>query len=162
MAFTISSSAFADGQPIPEEYTREGKNVSPPLQWADVPTGTVQLALIVDDPDAPQAQPFIHWLIFAIPAEVEGLEAGRPREPRLEDPPGAFQGTNDFGDLGYDGPAPPPGSGDHHYRFELFALDRAIDAEPGVDHKTLRDRMVEAVIGRAILTGTYRTSEQRV
>jgi Raf kinase inhibitor-like YbhB/YbcL family protein len=155
----LTSPAFADGQPIAAEYTREGQNVSPPLEWSDLPAGTVQLALIVDDPDAPRPEPFVHWVIFAIPSDLSGLPRGVAKQAQLHDLE-AVQGTNDFGEIGYDGPQPPAGTGEHRYRFELFALDRALDADAKIDHKALRAAMAGAILERTMLTGVYRSVDE--
>lgn len=162
MAFRLTSSAFDDGEKIPSQHTREWDNLSPPLAWHDVPEGTVQLALIVDDPDAPREEPFVHWVCFAIPADRSGLPEGVDRNPQVNKLGGLAQGKNDFGEIGYDGPQPPPGTGEHHYCFELFALDRPLQLQPAVDHKALRAAMAGKVRGSTTLVGTYAHAEERV
>src|SRR5438874_11965395 len=126
MALDLTSTAFQEGQSIPKEYTGDGRNVSPPLQWSDPPTGTRSLALVCEDPDAPRGT-FTHWAIFNLPAESRELSAGVPAEPAL--PNGTAQATNDFGKVGYGGPSPPPGK-PHRYVFKLYALDRPLDVQP--------------------------------
>src|SRR2546422_8354396 len=91
---TVSSSAFKDGQPIPEEYTAYGKGRSIPLSWSDLPSGTRSIAIVMDDPDAKTPRPFVHWLIYDIPAATRSLDAGLPTKARLDTPKGALQGTN--------------------------------------------------------------------
>lgn len=162
MALALGSPAFEDGQPIPPEHTGDGNDTSPPLWWSDAPEGTAQLALIMDDPDAPTEEPFVHWVIFAIPPDLGGLPVGVPHDRQLNDLGGAAQGTNDFGRIGYGGPAPPAGSGPHRYRLELFALDRPLQLEPKVDHKALRAAMAGTILERTTFTGTYERIAERV
>ena len=126
MAFTISSSAFQEGQTIPTDYTCDGKGVSPPLTWSDPPAGTQSLALIVDDPDAPVGT-WLHWLIYNIPVGKEGLPENVPNEEQLAD--SMLQGLNDFRQFGYGGPCPPRGS-IHRYFFKLYALDTMLAIPP--------------------------------
>ena len=105
-------SAFADGQAIPQQYSCDGADQSPPLRWGEPPPGTKSFALIVDDPDAPGGT-FRHWGAFDIPADARSLSAGQAA---------GAQAVNDFGKTGYGGPCPPKGHGVHHYHFKLFAL----------------------------------------
>ena len=143
MTVQITSSAFAQGHAIPKKYTGEGSDVSPPLSWSAIPEGTKELALICDDPDAPTAEPWVHWVIYKIPADVKGLPEGVPRKSRLKEPHGAVQGRNSWPPseaIGYRGPFPPPGHGVHHYYFKLYALDAALTEEPGLDKKALMER----------------------
>lgn len=154
MSIHISSKAFADGGPIPVKYTRDGDNVSPPLHWENLPQGTQELALIVEDPDAPTPEPFVHWVAFKIPADIPGLPEGMPRRSRPKAAP-LVQGKNDFKDIGYDGPEPPRGHGVHHYHFELYALDKPLEVEPGQDIKSLIASMAGHIIDRGEMIGTY-------
>lgn len=158
----LTSPAFDDGQLVPLACTRDAENVSPPLDWSLMPAETRQFALIMDDPDAPGDEPFVHWVVFAIPREMRGLPRGVPRDPQIDDLGGLAQAVNDFGNLGYDGPAPPPGTGPHRYRFELFALDRELQIEPKVDHKALRAAMAGKILDRAMLVATYESLDERV
>ncbi|MGW8258439.1 MAG: YbhB/YbcL family Raf kinase inhibitor-like protein, partial [Thermoguttaceae bacterium] len=91
MSIQITSTAFQDGQPIPKKYTGDGADVSPPLAWTGIPEKTKELVLICDDPDAPTAEPWVHWVIYKIPVNVKGLKEGIPKKTRLTDPPGALQ-----------------------------------------------------------------------
>ena len=119
MSLSISSPAFTANQRIPGQFSREGGNLSPPLEWRDPPLGTQSFALIVEDPDAPRGT-FRHWAAYDIPADSRRLAEGAGSR----DQGTAMQmGTNDFGNTQYDGPQPPPGHGTHHYHFRLFALD---------------------------------------
>ena len=118
MAFAIRSAVFENGQPIPPKYTRDGENISPPLQWSDVPAGTRSLALVIEDPDAPSGI-FRHWAVYNIRPSQTSLAEG-VNGPRAE---ALGSGVNDFGNARYDGPQPPQGDAPHHYRFRLLALD---------------------------------------
>ncbi|MGD8495563.1 MAG: YbhB/YbcL family Raf kinase inhibitor-like protein [Gemmatimonadales bacterium] len=153
----LTSSAFEDGHPIPVRHTADGADVSPPLAWTEVPAETVELALVVDDPDAPRAEPWVHWLLYGIPATWRSLEEGLPRIERPDGPDGIRQGRNSFAsdDIGYRGPAPPRGHGTHHYRFRLHALDHPLDMPPGVDRSRLEAALDGHVLATAELTGTY-------
>jgi Raf kinase inhibitor-like YbhB/YbcL family protein len=154
MAFTLKSSAFAPSQAIPYRYSRDGENVSPELAWNDTPPGTQTLTLIVDDPDAPRGV-FTHWVIFNMPGALTGLPAGVRHG---EHPANAgTQGRNDFGDIGYGGPQPPPGK-PHHYRFTLYALDTTLSLRPGATKQQVLGVMQGHILGQAQLIGTY---EQR-
>ena len=112
----ISSTAFGEGAAIPKQFTEDGKDVSPPLSWSGEPLNTKSFALICEDPDAPRAEPWVHWVLFNVPniaivrsggaTIAQGLDQAVQPTPTL--PSGARQGKNDFGKIGYGGPAPPP------------------------------------------------------
>jgi len=158
MTLEITSTAFKQGHPIPKKYTGEGSDVSPPLAWFGLPQGTKELALICDDPDAPTDEPWVHWVIYKIPADVKGLPEGMPRKPRLKDPPDALQGKNSWpaGEaIGYRGPMPPPRHGVHHYYFKLYALEAQVSAEPGLDKKALMEAIRSHILAEGELMGTY-------
>jgi Raf kinase inhibitor-like YbhB/YbcL family protein len=158
MTIQLTSSAFAQGQPIPKKYTGEGGDVSPPLCWGELPKGSKELAVICDDPDALTKEPWVHWVIYKIPATAKELPEGIPRKPRLSDPPGALQGKNSWPDhdtIGYRGPFPPLGHGVHHYYFRLYALELQMVVEPGWDKKSLLNVISEHVLGEGVLMGTY-------
>lgn len=151
MDLKISSPAFADGEMIPREYTCDGKDISPPLAWTGVPQGTKSLALIADDPDAP-AGTWVHWVIFNLPADGDGLSEAVSSEKNLAD--GSRQGINDFRRIGYGGPCPPGGT--HRYYFKLYALDKALELSSGAGKKELLRAMTGHVLGEAVLMGRYR------
>ncbi len=151
----ITSTAFGANQKIPRQYSGEGRDVSPPLGWSGVPEKARELALIVDDPDAPRAEPWVHWVIYQIAVTVTGLPEAVATNEVLASPPGALQGRNTAGQLGYMGPMPPPGHGVHHYHFKLYALDAALGLKPGVDKKTLEAAMAGHIVAQAELVGTY-------
>jgi Raf kinase inhibitor-like YbhB/YbcL family protein len=157
MTIKITSSAFKDGEAIPKRYTGEGIDVSPPLEWSDVPEKAKELVLICDDPDAPTDEPWVHWVIYKIPASVKGLKEDVPRKPRLTEPAGALQGKNSWphDNIGYRGPMPPPGR-THHYYFKLYALEAKLTVEPGMDKKVILQEIEDHVIAEGQLMGTYK------
>lgn len=155
MSITLSSSAFKHNEPIPRKYTGEGADVSPPLSWSGLPAGTKELALIMDDPDAPRPEPWVHWVIYKLPPTLSGLPEGLPKTPTLSDPPGTMQGRNTWPKIGYNGPMPPPGHGVHHYHFRLYALDTALDVQPGLTKDELLAKMKGHILAQGELVGTY-------
>jgi hypothetical protein len=143
--FTFSDrSAVTDGRPIDIRFTCDGEDVSPALAWEGVPEGTAELALVVEDPDAPGAT-FTHWLVVGLDPSAAGL----PEGARLES-----EGTNDFGDVGYGGPCPPGGE-EHRYVFRLLALHAPSGLEPGADRATFDDAVAPSLHAEARLTATY-------
>ena len=149
--FTITSSGFDNGEPIPSKYSYYGGNKSPPLRWSGAPEGTVSFALIMDDPDSPGAV-FTHWIVYNIPADVLDLAEGQPMLPTLSN--GARQGINDFGGLGYGGPAPPAGT-THRFYFKIYALDTTLDLAAGSVKYQLVNAMQNHILGEAELMGTF-------
>lgn len=158
MAFSLHSTAFQRGQPIPAKYTDDGDDVSPPLSWDAPPAGTRQLALVCDDPDAPSPEPWVHWVIYEIPADARELPEGMPTSERVSSPVTALQGGNSWTSgrtVGYRGPAPPRGHGVHHYHFKLYALGAEPDLQPGMTKAQLLQAIEPHVIASAELVGTY-------
>ncbi len=155
MSLTVSSSAFGHNEAIPTKYTGEGQDVSPALSWSGVPAGTRELALICDDPDAPRAEPWVHWVIYKIPPGGTGLPQNVAKTETLATPAGAVQGTNSWGRVGYGGPMPPPGHGVHHYHFKLYALDSPLDLGPGATKDELLAAMQGHILAQGELVGTY-------
>ena len=154
--FTLRSSAFESQQVIPRKYTGDGADVSPPLAWSSPPADTREFALIVDDPDAPTATPWVHWVIYRIPRTATGLPEHVPPELRVAKPLGAAQGANSWPEgIGYRGPAPPQGHGVHHYHFRLYALDTALKCEPGLTKDELLVAIDGHVLAQATLVGAY-------
>jgi Raf kinase inhibitor-like YbhB/YbcL family protein len=151
MKIELSSTAFADGETIPNLYTGDGTGVSPPLQWSDPPQGTKSFALICDDPDAPRGT-WVHWVLFNFPADQRLLEEAVPAQRVLAS--GAIHGKNDFGKIGYGGPAPPPGK-PHRYFFKLYALDTLLDLAPGVAKSQVVAAMRGHVLAEGQLMGRY-------
>jgi hypothetical protein len=158
MTIEITSPAFKEGEVIPKKYTGEGADVSPPLNWTGVPEGTKELVLICDDPDAPTTEPWVHWVIYKIPADAKGLKEGIPRKSRLTNPAGVLQGKNSWPsgqNLGYRGPMPPPGHGTHHYYFKLYALEAKLAVESSMDKKSILQEIEHHVVAKGQLMGTY-------
>jgi Raf kinase inhibitor-like YbhB/YbcL family protein len=155
MTIALSTPAFKTGESIPKEYTGEGKDISPPLKWSNVPQDAKELALICDDPDAPVAEPWVHWVIYNIPAANTELPEGVASDEKLNNPAGAAQGVNDFSKSGYRGPMPPPGHGTHHYHFKLYALDKPLKLESGLKKKQLLAAMKGHIVAQGELIGTY-------
>jgi Raf kinase inhibitor-like YbhB/YbcL family protein len=154
-AIRIQSEAFQAGAVIPKKYTGDGSDISPGLKWDDLPEGTKELALIMDDPDAPMAEPFVHWVMYKIPAETRDIPEDVPDAMKISTPFHAYQGKNSFGTIGYRGPMPPRGHGVHHYHFKLYALDAELDLRPGSDKKALLKAMEGHILSEGELVGTY-------
>jgi Raf kinase inhibitor-like YbhB/YbcL family protein len=155
MSLTLQTTAFANGQAIPVRFTGDGADVSPELTWTEPPAGTKELALIIDDPDAPTPEPWVHWVIYKLPADVRSLAEGIPARPALDRPSGAGQGQNSWGTVGFRGPAPPKGHGTHHYHFRLYALDAPLHDAAGLDKNALLKQMKGHILAQAELVGTY-------
>ncbi len=151
MTIELTSPAFEEGGTIPSKFTCVGEDVSPHLEWADVPEGTKSLALICDDPDAPIGT-WVHWVIYGIPAGTMSLAEGVPADETVEGV--ALQGKNDFKRIGYGGPCPPPGK-PHRYFFKLYALDTELDLKPGATKKDLEKAMKDHILARGQLMGTF-------
>ena len=147
----IQSSAFPAGGTIPQRYTCDGNDISPSLSWAEPPAGTQSLALIFDDPDAP-AGTWDHWVLFNIPATVRSLSEGIPPNEVVEGV--GTQGNNSWRRLGYGGPCPPKGS-THRYEFKLYALDTALDLDPGASKRDLEKAMSGHILATGQLLGRY-------
>jgi Raf kinase inhibitor-like YbhB/YbcL family protein len=148
--FTLESPAFAPGAAIPRAHTCQGEDLSPPLRWRDPPHGVGAYALIVDDRSAGG---FVHWVVGDIGPDVtelpEGLRGGST-------PATVAQGRNDFGRVGWGGPCPPPGSGDHVYVFTLYALSGPLGLGAGTTATDVRRAASGRTLGTAVLEGTYR------
>jgi Raf kinase inhibitor-like YbhB/YbcL family protein len=155
---TLTSPAFKHNGEIPRRYTCDGSDLSPPLTWSSIPTGAKCLALIVDDPDAPDpAAPkmtWVHWLLYNIPSTVMGLPEGVVSKA-LE--PGVLEGQNDWKRSEYGGPCPPVGR--HRYFFKLYALDILLPDMNIPSKPRLEAAMVGYILDRAELIGTYRRGQ---
>ena len=143
---TISSSAFPAGGMIPSQYTCDGENISPPLQWSGLPANTRTVALVVDDPDAP-GRTWVHWVVYDLPANT--TQIAENVKPQAKLPTGGTQGTNDFKKIGYGGPCPPVGT--HRYFFRLYALDIESSLGPG----TTKDDLMKAIEGHVVAQGEF-------
>src|SRR5260370_278117 len=155
MTIILQSPAFKQNHLIPKKYSGDGEDVSPPLGWSGVPPETKELALVVDDPDAPTPEPWVHWLLYKLPPATTSLPENVLPALRVAAPAGALQGKNSWPKIGYGGPAPPKGHGLHHYHFKLFALDAPLDVVPGIDKAALLAAMKGHIIAEGELIGTY-------
>ncbi len=157
MAITLSSPAFAANGEIPRQYTCQGANTSPPLAWTGVPDSARALALIVDDPDAPDpAHPrmtWVHWVVYDLPADLKGLPEGAGKQPGAA---GGRDGTNGWQQPLWNGPCPPIGR--HRYFFKLFALDAPLGDLGQLTSERLQKAMAGHVVARGELVGTYQKS----
>jgi Raf kinase inhibitor-like YbhB/YbcL family protein len=160
----IKTTAFANGGEIPGKYAGDGSNFSPRLGWSLVPSATESFAIICEDPDAPSRAkprtegPWVHWIIFNIPAMAREVPEALPRTSRLTNSIEALQGKNDYAsdNIGYRGPMPPKGSGPHRYFFKLYALDCTLDLDPNQANKgVLMSAMQGHIVGEAECMGTY-------
>ena len=155
----LSSPAFANGARLPDRFTADGIGVSPPLVWGPLPEGTVSLALIVEDPDAPALQPLVHAILWGIAADSHGLSEGEIAPDGDGD--GKDVGRNSYLSEGWLPPDPPTGHGSHDYAFQLFALGAA----PAIDNNPGRSALVDAIRGNVLaaglLIGTYSRGEPR-
>ena len=149
----VWSSAFGEGERIPSDFTCEGANMSPPIEWTGVPSAAGSLVVIADDPDAPSGD-WVHWLVYDLPPSLTQLPAGIPEGGRLSG--GGSQGSSDFGALGYGGPCPP--SGTHRYFFKVYALDGMLNLKPGAAKKELLAAMQNHVLAEGRLMGIYERS----
>jgi Raf kinase inhibitor-like YbhB/YbcL family protein len=148
-AMKLVSSAFPDGAAIPQRFTCDGENLSPPLQWSDAPEGTRSFVLLCDDPDAP-AGTWHHWAVYDIPPNVTEFAENTARDTKMK------QAANDFRKTGYGGPCPPRGHGPHHYHFRLLALsaDHTL-APPNASCRDIEREARKFAITEATLVGWY-------
>ena len=154
-ALDVSSPAFNAGAPIPEMYGAEGQNISPPLRWEAGPAGTQSYAVIMEDPDVGEEPPFVHWILYNVPADAMMLGEAVPGTPWLPKPKGALQGTNDHGSVGYFGPKPPRGEPAHPYHFQVFALDTMLELPHGASRAEFLDAIRGHVLASGELVGTF-------
>jgi Raf kinase inhibitor-like YbhB/YbcL family protein len=154
-AMEISCSAFKDGEKIPIQYVMPGaggKNISIPLTWKNIPAGTKSFALSMVDPH-PVAQNWVHWLVINIPSNVTTIEEGASKKKM---PSGSTELKNSFGDIGYGGPQPPKGTGDHPYVVTLYALNvDKLDPGANLSLSAFKKAIEGKVIGTASITGKY-------
>jgi Raf kinase inhibitor-like YbhB/YbcL family protein len=143
---SVSSSAFENHARIPERHTGDGEDVSPALNWSGAPQSTEAFAVVCHDPDAPLVDGFTHWVAYGIAGDASGVPEGAE---------GLTTGTNSFGNAGYNGPAPPPGHGVHHYYFWVYALDSDLELEAGLERRALLAQIEDHVIEQARVIGTY-------
>ena len=141
----VTSSAFAHDEEIPVVYSCAGQNISPPLAWSGVPDDAREVAVVVDDPDAPRGT-FTHWILYGMPPSTSSLEENTV-------PANAKQTKNSAGRAAYAGPCPP--SGTHHYRFTVFALDEPLDLSDGADTDEALDAISEHAVAQGQLVGLF-------
>jgi Raf kinase inhibitor-like YbhB/YbcL family protein len=145
----LSSSAFEPQGPLPRRFTCDGTGHSPPLAWSGVPSAARELALVLEDPDAPGGR-FVHWTVWRLKPSLKRMSEGSV-------PPGAAQGRNDFGRVGYGPPCPPKGSPPHHYLFTLYALRGPLSLAPAADPSPA----IGAIARDALASGSLETSYGR-
>jgi len=143
----VHSIAFNDGADLPISCTADGVGAPPPLSWRSVPEAAKSIVVICEDPDAPALEPFLHWLVYGVPATAEGLDAQSQHAYRL--------GKNGRDQDGFTPAAPPAGHGVHHYHFQVFALNTALELSAGAERDELIDAMKAHVLGWGELVGTY-------
>lgn len=152
---TVTSSVFDHHGTVPEVNSAYGDNTSIDLNWSNLPAGTVQLAMICDDPKVVEIgmmdEPFVHWVVYNIPASASGLPAGMPAdaEVSLSGLDGTINGLNGTRRPGYFGPRPPANGELHAYHFRVYAIDADLDLEPGLN----KDSLLEAIDGHVLATG---------
>lgn len=152
----LSSGAFQHDGAIPPKFGAEGENISPPLAWKKGPEGTQSYVVFMEDPDVAKKPPFVHWLVYNLPADVQQLREGVPGAPMLAQPKGALQGANDRGSLGYFGPRPPKGGPSHSYHFQVMALDTVLELPFGATRAELLEAIEGHVLARGGLVGTFK------
>ncbi|MFC2125073.1 YbhB/YbcL family Raf kinase inhibitor-like protein [Bacteroidota bacterium] len=146
----LTCTEIQEGGKIPIQFTCDGEDISPGLQWTGIPEKTISLVLICDDPDAPVGT-WVHWVLFNIPGNMDAIEEGVDSVESIKS--GGSHGINDFRKLGYGGPCPPNGT--HRYFFRLYALDTMLDLNPGCTKADLMEAMQGHILGQATLMGKY-------
>ncbi len=153
MRLLVSSGAFTGGAALPEKYTQNGDNISPPINWVRGPQGTLSYVLLAEDSGVNRHDPIVHWVLYDIPSNVTSLSSSMPTEDKLEN--GAMQGKNIAGKVGYIGPKPPAGQ-THPYHFEVFALNTHLNLDPAkADRNTVVNAMKSHVLAVGDLIGDY-------
>jgi len=151
MALQLTTAAFSAGGTIPNKFTCDGPDVSPPLKWKGGAGGTQSFALIMDDPDAP-AGTWVHWVLYNLPVNVTELPEGVERQEQLAN--SALQGRNDFRRIGYGGPCPPRGKA-HRYFFKLYALDTKLSLKAGATKADVERGIKGHILAQTELMGLY-------
>ncbi|PSQ96830.1 MAG: YbhB/YbcL family Raf kinase inhibitor-like protein [Bacteroidetes bacterium SW_9_63_38] len=156
----MTDAPFAPAASIPPAYTCDGADVSPPLAWTAPPDGTESVIVVVDDPDAPGAGSFTHWVVYNLPPVVTTLPRDyRPAASRLTNtPPAPRAAVNDFGDRGYGGPCPPAGM-EHRYLFSVYALDATLNLPDEAGPAQVVAAMMGHVLDKGVRAGTYQRDE---
>jgi Raf kinase inhibitor-like YbhB/YbcL family protein len=156
MSLDINSTVFESGGTIPEKYSCDGENISPPIEWRGVPSEAESLVLVCDDPDAGSVDPFTHWVLYNIPANAVRLPESFNDQMESLHWDGT-QGRNSFGNTRYDGPCPPTGE-NHRYFFRMYALDEDLDLPPGMNRDQILHRIEDHVIEHAEMEGRFSRS----
>jgi Raf kinase inhibitor-like YbhB/YbcL family protein len=159
-ALSVTSAAFADGQPIPLRHSAYGENVSPAISWSGAPAGTQSFVLTVVDTSVPMPGGFVHWLVYNIPATAAGLPEALPADASLTAPPeiaGATQGARGMNQAGYFGPRPPAGPA-HDYVVTVYALDAAPNLPAGQNRSQVMEAIEGHILAQGSITGTYQGS----
>jgi Raf kinase inhibitor-like YbhB/YbcL family protein len=151
MSLELKSPDFTAGGNIPKQFTCDGADISPALEWDAPPAGAHSFALIADDPDAPVGT-WVHWVIFDMPAKLHSLPQNFPKKEQAAD--GSRQGRNDFKKIGYGGPCPPPGK-PHRYFFKLYALDTKLNLKPGATKQEVERAMQGHILAQSEYIGRY-------
>lgn len=146
ISLVVRSDSFANENPLPLSATAEGPGAPPHLEWLGVPAAARSIAVVVEDPDAPFPRPFVHWLVYGLDPSVSALDGAHVA---------GHEGKNSMMGIGFSPVAPPAGHGPHRYHFQVFALDREIDLEPGAGRSALLAEMRGHVIAWGELVGTY-------
>jgi Raf kinase inhibitor-like YbhB/YbcL family protein len=153
----VDSPTLKAGAMMPRDYTPDGRNISPPLTWSNVPAGAREFAVVCEDFDAGNPPPFVHWVIYKIPGTATGLPENVPIDPSVPMPAGiagAVQGLNGFKRAMYRGPAPPAGK-PHGYHFVVYALDAALDLRPNLTRPELLEAIKGHILGQGELVPVY-------
>ncbi|OGT74501.1 MAG: hypothetical protein A3H44_04030 [Gammaproteobacteria bacterium RIFCSPLOWO2_02_FULL_57_10] len=159
---TVSSTAFEHHGTVPLQFSAYGENISPQVSWSGLPEGTVQLALVMDDPVAPTPQPFVHWVAYNIPADASGLPQALSKDAQVAgvaELAGMINGLNGIRQTGYFGPRPPVDGKLHAYHFRIYALDSALNLPEGLNKDTLLEAIDGHVLGTGMLMGHYQQTE---
>lgn len=147
MTIQLRSPTLQPNGPIPARHARDRDDRSPPLAWDDLPAGTREIAVTCTDPDAPSEGPFVHWILYGIPPQVDELPEGAANV--------GIAGRNGWDEIGYGGPQPPSGDDAHHYHFRIYALDTRLDLPEGADLARLNAAMAGHVLDEGELVGTF-------
>ena len=153
----LNTPAFEHEAAIPEQFSCDGRSISPELSWSGAPEKTKSFALIMHDPDAPMPGGYTHWLVYNIPANVTGVPEAAPNQDQL--PGGGIQGKNSSGKYGYTGPCPPSGS--HRYYFRLYALDAILKPDVGSNKESLERAMRGHILAEAEIMGKYQRASHK-
>jgi len=151
----LSSPGIVDGDPIPARYTSKGGNLSPPLSWSEVKAGAASIVITCEDLRGLHGSPFTLWILFNLPPSLREIPEGISKDPLPPELPGAAQGINDTGSIGYDGPAPPLHHPAHRYLFQICSLDTTLELPPGINRSVLQAAMEGHILEVGTLLGTF-------